>query len=214
MRILLVVGVILVLLLIGGCSGYKNLVSLDEGAKAQWSQVDVQLQRRYDLIPNLVATVKGYAAHEKAVFDDVANARQAYAGATTTNDQAKAAGNVEGALSRLLAISEAYPNLKADAGFLALQDQLEGTENRISVERKRYNDDVQALDTALRSPFSAFINNTFAHIAPRDYFNPPEAVQAVPKVDFSAAPAVAPAPVPAAAPASAPVPAGGPIGAP
>jgi len=208
MKSLLVVGVIVLLLLIGGCSGYKNLVSLDEGAKAQWSQVDVQLQRRYDLIPNLVSTVKGYAAHEKGVFDDVANARQAYTGAATTNDQAKAAGNVEGALSRLLAISENYPNLKADASFLALQDQLEGTENRISVERKRYNDDVQALDTALRSPFSAFIN-IFAHIAPRDYFNPPAAVQAVPKVDFSAAPAVTPAPAPAA-----PVPAGGPIGAP
>ena len=209
MRILLIVGVIIFLLLVGGCSGYKNLVSLDEGAKAQWSQVDVQLQRRYDLIPNLVSTVKGYAAHEKAVFDDVANARQAYAGAGNTNDQAKAAGVMEGALSRLLAISEAYPNLKADANFLTLQDQLEGTENRISVERKRYNDAVQALNTTLRSPFGAFCN-IFAHIAPREYFNPPAQVQDVPKVDFSAPPPVAP--VTGTGPA--PAPAGGPVGAP
>ena len=196
MRALIIVAVIFGILLIGGCSGYKNLVNLDEAAAAQWSQVDVDLQRRFDLVPNLVATVKGYAAHEKGVFDDIANSRQAYTGAASTDDKAKAATQMEGALSRLLAISEAYPDLKANQNFLALQDQLEGTENRISVERQRYNDAVRDLNATLRGPFG-MLCNAFAHIKPREYFNPPPAALVAPKVDFSSAPAVNPAPVPA-----------------
>jgi LemA protein len=192
-----VVGIIVLLLVIGlgaGCSSYKQAVTLDVAAQSQWSQIDVQLQRRYDLIPNLVETVKGYAAHEKGVFDDIANSRAAYAQAKTPNDQARAAGQVESALGRLLAISEAYPNLKANEGFLKLQDQLEGTENRLSVERLRYNDAVRALNTFIRTPYGMF-GNLFAHVRPREFFQTPESARAVPKVSFGApAPAAQPAP--------------------
>ncbi len=192
-----VIALIAFVILIGGCSTYQSVVSLDEGVKSQWSQVENQLQRRFDLIPNLVATVKGYAAHEKGVFDDLAQARESYFQAKTVNDKAQAASSVEGALSRLLMLQENYPVLKANEGFLKLQDQLEGTENRIAVERQRYNDAAKALNAEIRGPMGS-IANIFAHAERAEYFKIPETAKAVPKVDFSGAPA------PASAPASAP----------
>jgi len=193
--------------LIGGCSTYQSVVSLDEGVKSQWSQVENQLQRRFDLIPNLVETVKGYAAHEKGVFDDIAQARQSYFQAKSVNDKAQAASAVESALSRLLMLQENYPVLKANEGFLKLQDQLEGTENRIAVERQRYNDAVKALNAAIRGPMGSIVN-TFAHAERSEYFKIPETAKAAPRVDFTAQPSPAASPAPAgAAPAPAPAPA-------
>ena len=200
--------VLLALILLGaGCSSYSKVVRLDEGVKAQWSQVENQLQRRFDLIPNLVGTVKGYAAHEKGVFDDIATARESYFQSKNVNDKAVAAGNVESALSRLLMLQENYPTLKADTSFLKLQDELAGTENRLAVERGRYNQQAEDLNIYLRSPMGA-IGNLMAHAQRAEYFKVPEAAKTAPKVDFGgAAPSVAPAPSPAAsAPAAAPAP--------
>ena len=179
-----VIALILVIGLMGGCSVYQNVVSLDEGVKSQWSQVENQLQRRFDLIPNVVSTVKGYAQHEKGVFDDIANARQSYFQAKSVNEKAQAAGTVESALSRLLVLQENYPTLKANEGFLKLQDQLEGTENRIAVERQRYNEAVKSLNSTLRSPMGS-VANIFAHAERAEYFKVPEAAKSVPHVDFS-----------------------------
>jgi LemA protein len=184
--------------LIGGCSTYQSVVSLDEGVKSQWSQVENQLQRRFDLIPNLVETVKGYAAHEKGVFDDLAHARESYFQAKSVNDKAQAASSVESALSRLLMLQENYPVLKANEGFLKLQDQLEGTENRIAVERQRYNDTVRALNAVIRGPMGSLVN-TFAHAERAEYFKIPETAKTAPRVDFSAPPGAAASPPPAAA---------------
>src|SRR6202040_2959097 len=151
MKQILAVGVILVLipLAIGGMyvSRKNQMVTLDEQVKSNWAQVDVVLQRRADLIPNLVNTVKGFAAHEETVFGDIANARAALLGAKTPGDKIAANGQLDGALGRLLAISENYPQLKSNENFLRLQDELAGTENRIAVERKRYNDSIQAYNT-------------------------------------------------------------------
>jgi LemA protein len=198
MRVLIGIVVVVVILFGVGCSGYTKVVRLDQAAQAQFANIDVQLQRRYDLIPNLVETVKGYAAHEKGVFDDVANSRAAYTQARTTDEKTAAANHVESALSRLLAIREAYPQLKANESFLKLQDQLEGTENRLSVERQRYNDTVRDLNAFLRFP-TGLIGNLFAGVKPREYLAAPEAARAAPKVDFAAtAPTAEAAPAPAA----------------
>ena len=187
--VLIALGALALITMVGGCSSYKQVVSLDESVKAQWSQVENQLQRRFDLIPNLVETVKGYAQHEKGVFDDIARARESYFQAKTVNDKAQSAGSVESALSRLLMLQENYPTLKANEGFLKLQDQLEGTENRISVERQRYNDTARSLNTYIRSPTGA-LGNVFAHAERAAYFAAPEAVKQVPRVDFGSAPKV------------------------
>jgi LemA protein len=168
-------------------SDRNQMVALNEQVNSNWSEVDVNLERRADLIPNLVATVKGYAAHEQTVFDDVAKARAALAGAQ--NPRAKIAANaqLDGALSRLLAIVENYPQLKANEGFLRLQDELAGTENRIAVARKRYNDSLQAYNTYI----GQFPHNVFARWAGfqrnNAYFRASEASRAVPKVSFPAA---------------------------
>lgn len=177
---------ILIALLVGmgGCSSYSSIVKLDEQAKGQWAQIDTQLQRRYDLIPNIVATVKGYASHEKEVLENIANARTKYFAAPDDSAKAKAAGDVERALSRLLVLTETYPQLKANEGFLKLQDQLEGTENRISVERGRYNEVVKELNAYLRSP-TGLLGNLFARVKPRDYFEVASDARSAPRVDFS-----------------------------
>ena len=133
----------------GGC-GYNRIVNEEQGVEAAWSQVENQLQRRADLIPNLVEVVKGYAKHEKGVFDDIANARAAMMGASSRSDKINTANQFEGAISRLMVITENYPNLKADANFQRLMDELAGTENRLAVERKRYNDAVQIYNTDVR----------------------------------------------------------------
>ena len=123
------------------------MVTLNETVKSDWAQVDVVLQRRSDLIPNLVETVKGFAAQEQTVYDDIAKARAALGGAQTPKDKIAANGQLDGALSRLLLIVENYPQLKSNENFLRLQDELAGTENRIAVERKRYDDAIQAYNT-------------------------------------------------------------------
>src|SRR5947209_8917762 len=139
---------ILVLAMTAGCGGcgYNRIVNEEQGVEAAWSQVENQLQRRADLIPNLVEVVKGYARHEKGVFDDIANARAAMLGASSRADKIQTANQFEGAISKLMSISEAYPQLKADGNFQRLMDELAGTENRLAVERKRYNEAVQLYD--------------------------------------------------------------------
>jgi LemA protein len=174
--------------------GVRNtLVTKDQSVKAAWSQVDIVLQRRADLIPNLVETVKGIAKQEQTVFGDIAKARSTLLSANTPSDKIAANGVLDSALGRLLSIVENYPQLKSNENFLRLQDELAGTENRIAVERKRYNDALQEYNTYLLK----FPNNIFAGYAGykqnEAYFQATEASRQVPKVDFGAQPAT-PAP--------------------
>ncbi len=183
---LIVVGVILVIGLMSFSwlrKGYDNVVAMDENVKASWAQVENQLKRRYDLIPNLVETVKGYASHEKELFENIANARTKYFQADTVKDKVQASGQIEGLLSRLLVLRETYPDLKANESFLKLQDSLEGTENRIAVERKRYNEAVQILNTYIRTFFGRFFA-AFAGVSNAEYYEIPEGEKEVPKVKF------------------------------
>jgi LemA protein len=142
---------IIALLVIIVISGYNGLVRLSYQADNNWAQVENNLQRRYDLIPNLVETVKGYTAHEKGILDNLANARSRYAGAGTVEEKAAAEGELNTALGRLLVIVENYPNLKADTQFTRLQDEMAGTENRLAVARKDYNDSVTSYNMKIRS---------------------------------------------------------------
>ncbi len=182
-----IVGVIVVVLLLvfGSYISAKNqMVAKDEAVKTQWSQVDVALQRRADLIPNLVATVKGYATHEEKVFGDIANARAGLLNARDPQSKIQANGQLDGALGRLLAISENYPDLKANQNFIALQTQLEGSENRISQERRRYNQFVQDYNTFIRQ----FPNSIWAGIAgfqPKPNFEASEGSKVAPTVNFN-----------------------------
>ena len=166
-----------------GIGQYNKVISMDEQVKAQWAQVDNQLKRRYDLIPNLVETVKGYATHEREVFENIAQARTQYFQAKTPADKIQASQQLEGVLSRLLVLTETYPQLKANESFLKLQDSLEGTENRISVERKRYNDSVQILNSYRRSFAGRFIA-AIAGVGEAKYFETPAAEREAPKVKF------------------------------
>jgi LemA protein len=181
------IGLLVVAVLGGGCiySGYNRAIAMDETVKNSWSQVENQLQRRYDLIPNLVNTVKGTAAQEQTVFLGIANARKAYFQADNVAEKAKAATQVESALSRLLLLQESYPALKSNEAFLKLQDQLEGTENRLSVERKNYNDAVRALNTMVRQ-FPGTIYARLAGVKEAEYFQIDKEAKTAPKVDFSA----------------------------
>ena len=167
---------------LSGC-GYNKTIALEEDVSAQWSQIEVQLKRRYDLIPNLVETVKGYAEHEKTLLTDIANARKAYFSAQGRNAKVAASNKLEGLLSRLLVLKETYPNLKANQSFLKLQDSIEGTENRIAVARKRYNDAVKALNTYIRGiPGQWWASMTGVEKA--EYFEVPKEETATPKVNF------------------------------
>src|SRR6202163_2235236 len=183
--IVLVVLIIVALLVGSSFISRRNQMSIKrEAVNASWAQVDVVLQRRADLIPNLVETVKGFAAHEEQVFGDIAKARSALIGAKTPSDKIAANGQLDGALSRLLVVVENYPQLKSNENFLRLQDELAGTENLIAVERKRYNDALQAYNTFILQ----FPNNIIAGMsgfARNDaYFAATEASRAVPKVQF------------------------------
>jgi LemA protein len=188
-KILAIIGGALLLLVLIVFSMYvsrrNQMVALKENVKQAWSQVDVVIQRRADLVPNLVATVQGYATHEKEIFEDVANARAALLGAHTPADRIAANDQMTGALGRLLAIAENYPNLKANENFLQLQDELAGTENRIAVERRRYNLAVQAYNTYIQ----LFPNNLVASIMGFErnnaYFKAENEARAVPKVQFN-----------------------------
>jgi LemA protein len=181
--------------------GVRNtLVTKDQGVKAAWSQVDIVLQRRADLIPNLVETVKGYAQQEVTVFGDIAKARSALLSAGTPSDKIAANGQLDGALGRLLLIVENYPQLKSNENFLRLQDELAGTENRIAVERKRYNDTLQDYNTYVQK-FPTNIYAGWAGFKVNDaYFTASEGSRQAPKVNFSqpgTAPQATPQPAPA-----------------
>ncbi|MGA9528425.1 MAG: LemA family protein [Terriglobales bacterium] len=197
------IGVVVVLVLIaligfGQYVGVRNtLVAKDQAVKAAWSQVDIVLQRRADLIPNLVETVKGYAQQEVTVFGDIAKARSALLSAGTPSEKIAANGQLDGALGRLLLIVENYPQLKSNENFMRLQDELAGTENRIAVERKRYNDTLRDYNTYVLQ----FPNNIYAGFAGYKqndaYFKASEGSREAPKVNFgtqTAAPAATPAP--------------------
>jgi LemA protein len=166
-----------------GIGQYNKAVALDEEVHSQWAQVENQLKRRFDLIPNLVETVKGYAKHEKDIFDNIAKARASYFQAGSIQEKAVAAGGLESALSRLLMLQENYPVLKANESYLKLMDSLEGTENRIAVERKRYNDVVQAVNTYRRTVIGR-LAAALAGVEAAQYFNLPEGEQQTPKVKF------------------------------
>jgi LemA protein len=188
-QVLAVVVVLLIIALaIGGMyvSRRNQMVALNEQVKSNWAQVDVVLQRRADLIPNLVETVKGFAAQEQTVFDEVAKARTQYLNAQTPSDKIAASNQLYNAEVKVLALAENYPQLKSNENFLRLQDELAGTENRIAVERKRYDDAIQAYNTYI----GQFPNNIFAAWAgfKRNdaYFAAPEAAREVPKVQFPA----------------------------
>ncbi len=162
---------------------YNKVIAMDENVKASWAQVENQLKRRYDLIPNLVETVKGYAKHEKELFENIAEARTKYFQAKDVKGKIQASNQLEGVLSRLLLLREAYPQLKANESFLKLQDSLEGTENRISVERKRYNESVQLLNTYRRTVFGRFFT-ALAGVSAAEYYEIPEGQAETPKVTF------------------------------
>ncbi len=181
-------GVLLVFAMIVGSmyvSRRNQMVAMKEAVDQAWSQVDVVIQRRADLVPNLVQTVKGYAQHEEAVFDNIAKARAALGGARTPSERIAANDMLGGALSRLLVVVENYPNLKANENFMRLQDELAGTENRIAVERRRYNQTVQAYNTYIQ----LFPNNLVASIMGFQrndaYFRATEEAQQVPQVNFT-----------------------------
>ncbi len=170
---------------LGGCvySGFNKAVALDENVSSSWAQVENQLQRRFELIPNLVQTVKGVAGHEKDVFLGIAKARESYFQAKSTAAKAKSAGMLGSALSRLLVLKESYPQLKANENFLKLQDSIEGTENRLSVERKRYNDAVKQLNTFTRKLLGR-LYASLASVEKAEYFEVSDTAKVAPKVDF------------------------------
>lgn len=182
--------IILAVIIVGAFSlynfvtrSYNALVAGDEGVKSAWAQVENQLQRRYDLIPNLVQTVRGYAEHEREVFIRVTEARAKVGGAATIQDKINAQNELSAALSRLLLVVENYPQLKADQNFIRLQDELAGTENRISVERRRYNEVVQNYNVMLRT----FPRNIVANILDFQraaFFEAPGEAKMAPKVEF------------------------------
>ncbi len=165
-------------------SHYNRLVYLNQQAEESWAQVDNVLQRRNDLIPNLVETVKGYAKHEKEVFVEITEARSRWAGAKTLQEKEGAANDISGALGKLMLVVENYPQLKANENFLSLQDELAGTENRISVERKRYNGSVREYNTAAQSFPTMIFARIFGFEKEKDYFQAQEESRTVPQVTF------------------------------
>ena len=184
-RVWLIGAVVLAaLLLLGGCSTYNGLVGKQQAVKNEFSNVDVQLQRRADLIPNLVNTVKGYAQHEEKVFSDIADARSRLLSAKTIDEKADANAQVSSTLGRLLALSESYPNLKADQQFLRLQDELAGTENRIAVARRDYNAKVLDYNTS-RQRFPTVVFASVMGFTPAEEFKADPGSREVPKVDFN-----------------------------
>jgi LemA protein len=199
--IVIVVLVLIALFAFGQYVSVRNtLVTKNEAVKAAWSQVDIVLQRRADLIPNLVETVKGYAGQEQKVFGDIAAARSRLLSANGPADKIAANQQLDGAIGRLLAVVENYPQLKSNENFLRLQDELAGTENRIAVERKRYNDALQDYNTYVKQ-FPNSIFASWAGFKPNPaYFAATEESRQVPKVNFST-PSAAPQPAPQPAPA-------------
>ncbi len=179
---------VIVVIAIAGIAWYINglntVVRLHESVGAAWAQVETQLQRRYDLIPNLVNTVKGYAGHEKELFSEITRLRTSWAGARTKQEKIENAKAMEGVLARLMVVVENYPDLKASENFRTLQAQIEGTENRISVERKRYNDAVRAFNTYQREVLGGFFAKRKGLTEPEPYFEAAPEAREVPKVEF------------------------------
>ncbi len=180
---LLIVLAVVAVLVIWGFSGYNKLITLNESTDAQWAKVETQYQRRFDLIPNLVNSVKAVLTQEQTVFSDLADARTRYAGATTPDERASSASQVEGALSRLLVIVENYPQLASSANVRDLMAQLEGTENRVSVERTRFNDEVRAYNTSVKR-FPTVILAMLTGFGERAYFESAEGTENAPTVNF------------------------------
>lgn len=182
-KTVLIVLAVVAVLVVGAMLGYNNLVNMNEDVNGKWSQVENQLQRRADLIPNLVNTVKGYAAHERQSIQAVADARAKLGGAQGPAAKAQANSELNTALSRLLVVVENYPNLKADKNFRALMDELSGTENRLAVARKDYNDSVQGYNVTIRSlPTSLFAGAL--GFSSKEYFKAEEGAKQVPQVKF------------------------------
>lgn len=192
-RLLAALALVIALFGLTGC-GYNEMQTNDEAVKAAWGNVEATLQRRLDLIPNLVETVKGYASHEKDTLTAVTEARAKatqikLTPETLADPKAMAAfqqaqGQMQSALSRLLAVAENYPQLKADQNFRDLQHQLEGTENRINVARQRYNEAVQVYNGSIRTFPNSMTNSMLLHLAPKEYYKADDAAQQAPKVKF------------------------------
>ena len=183
-NVLIGIAVVVLIGAIGFVSIYNGIVSKHETITAKWAQVDNQLQRRNDLIPNLVNTVKGYASHEKTLFENVTNARSQWGKAGTIDDKVKAASTMDAAISRLLLVVENYPDLKANQTFLSLMDELSGTENRIAVERMRYNEAVQDYNITVRSFPGNVVAGMFGYRPATAYFKAEEKAKNVPEVKF------------------------------
>jgi LemA protein len=184
--ILIVVGLLVLFIIIPYSylkGTYNSLVTMDENVKGAWAQVENQLQRRYDLIPNYVETVKGYAAHEKEVFVKVTEARSKVAGAANISEKMQANNQLSSALSRLMVVVERYPELKANTNFIRLQDELAGTENRIAVERRRFNETVKVYNIKIRSFPTNIIAGMFG-FEKATFFEVPKERQEAPKVKF------------------------------
>jgi LemA protein len=177
------VGLVGVLLTTASGCGYNTMVTMRENIDAAWAQVENQLQRRNDLIPNLVEVTKGYAAHEKEIFDHIADARARLIGAGSRDAKIDAANDLSSALSRLLVIGERYPDLKANQQFARLSDELAGTENRLATERRRYNDAVREFNTYIKKVPATFTARMFG-FTEQKYFEAPKEAQQVPKVQF------------------------------
>ena len=182
-KTLIVIVIVVALFALYGLGVYNGLVGLNEQINSQWAQVETQYQRRFDLIPNLVESVKGVMKQEQAVFDSIAEARTRYAGAQTTDEKAAAAGQVESALGRLLVITENYPQLKSADTVQTLMSQLEGTENRIGVERKRYNDYVQNYNVRVKKLPSSIIAG-LTGFDEHSYFEAAAGSENAPSVEF------------------------------
>jgi len=201
--IVLAVLVVIALIFGGSFNGRRNQMAIKkEAVNAAWAQVDVVLQRRADLIPNLVETVKGFAAQEQIVFGDIAKARSALLGARTPAEKIAANGQLDSALGRLLVVVENYPQLKSNENFLRLQDELAGTENRIAVERRSYNQVVQDYNTFIATFPNSLVASMSGFTRNDAYFKTEEGARQAPKVNFGTAPA-APSSKPAPAPAPA-----------
>lgn len=181
--LLIVLGVV-VLIVLWTAGTYNNLVRQNQAVEAQWAQVETQYQRRFDLIPNLVESVKGIFEQEQEVFGQIAEARTRYAGATGVTEQVEAANNLESALGRLLVIMENYPELKSNQNVTALMDELAGTENRISVERKRFNETVQVYNTQVKTLPTNLIAGMFG-FTPKPYFEAVEQAEVAPEVNLT-----------------------------
>lgn len=179
-------GFTLTLFIIGGFiwSSHNRIVTLDENVKTAWAQVETVLQRRFDLIPNLVNTVKGYAKQESSVLEEVTRLRSQWGAARTVPQKAATANRLEGALGRLMVVVERYPDLKSNQNFMALQDELAGTENRVAVERRRYNDAVRAYNVGIRTFPANLVAGMFGFKARTNYFQAETGAAKAPKVQF------------------------------